>query len=253
MDTRQTAGQVCCAGGCHPKATLTGLQEGSGRGSEAQSAAPAPSPTDPAARGRWRRRACREQVHTPLGTLLPSWPPGGHPHPTTHSPQLVLVIAQAHRQEGTAPELQQPAVQLLGHEVEPTEKTELVLAPGPQGWEAHAQRTAQGGGSQGSAGSFAGSLKDSASLRGAEGSLTRPMGVPSSGNRRLHYALNKTPRPFPDEGHKATRFPPFPPRQLQASGCVWLWRHLYPATPPSALSCRLRGFHVSGTPRYVCP
>lgn len=33
-------------------------------------------------------------------------------------PQFVLVIAQAHGQEGAAPELQQPAVQLLGHEVE---------------------------------------------------------------------------------------------------------------------------------------
>lgn len=192
-------------------------------------------------------------MHTPLGTLLPSGPTGGHPHPTTHSPQLVLVIAQAHGQKGAAPELQQPAVQLLGHEVEPTEKTEPVLAPGPQGREAHAQRTAQGGGSQGSTGSFAGSLKDSTSLGGAEGSLTRPMGVPGSGNRRLHYALNKSPRPFPDEDHKATHFPSFSPGQLQASGCVWLWRHLYVATPPSAPSCSLRGFNVSGAPRYVYP
>lgn len=72
----------------------------------------------------------------------------------------MLVIAQAHGQESAAPKLQQPAVQLLGHKVEPTEKTELVLAPALHRREAHAQWAAQGGGSQGPAGSFAGSLKD---------------------------------------------------------------------------------------------
>lgn len=35
-------------------------------------------------------------------------PSGGPPLP--HSPQLMLVIAQAHGQQGTAPELQQPSV-----------------------------------------------------------------------------------------------------------------------------------------------
>lgn len=30
--------------------------------------------------------------------------------PLPHSPQLMLVIAQAHGQQGTAPELQQPSV-----------------------------------------------------------------------------------------------------------------------------------------------
>lgn len=125
--------------------------------------------------------------------------------------------------------------------------------PGPAGMGGTRPEDCTGWGLPSSAGSLAGSLKDSASLGGAEASLARPMGVPGSGNRRLHYALNKTPRPSPDEGHKATHFPSFPPGQLQASGCIWLWRHLYPATPPSALSCRLRGFHVSGTPRYVYP
>ena len=102
----------------------------------------------------------QKQAHTPLGTLLPAGPAGGHPQPPTHSPQFVLVIAQAHGQEGAAPELQQPAVQLLGHEVEPTEKTELVLALALHRREGHAQRAARGGGSQGSQGSFAGSLTD---------------------------------------------------------------------------------------------
>lgn len=32
----------------------------------------------------------------------------------------MLVITEAHRQEGAAPKLQQPSVQLLGHEIEPT-------------------------------------------------------------------------------------------------------------------------------------
>jgi len=80
----------------------------------------------------------------PSGDLLPAGPAGGHPQPPTHSPQFVLVIAQAHGQEGAAPELQQPAVQLLGHEVEPTEKTELVLALALHRREVHAQRAARG-------------------------------------------------------------------------------------------------------------
>lgn len=233
-------------GGGHPKATLTGLQEGSGQGSEAQGAAPAPSPTDPAARGRWRRRACREQVHTPLATLLPAGPAGGHPHPATHSPQLMLVIAQAHGQEGAAPELQQPAVQLLGHEVEPTEKTELVLAPAPHRREAHAQWAAQGGGSQGPAGSFAGSLKDRRVSH-------LPRGCARQWEQTSTFCSKQSPQTLPRRGSQATHFPSFSPGQLRAPGCIWLWRRLYPATPPSAPSWRVRSCNVAGAPRRVYP
>lgn len=134
-DTCRTTGQpgraACCACRRRPKATLTGFQAGSGRGQGAKGVAPAPSPTGRAARGRWWRRACREHVHPGLGTPLPVWPAGGCSAP--HSPQLVLVIAQAHGQEGAAPELQQPSVQLLGHKVEPTERRRLALTRAPGG------------------------------------------------------------------------------------------------------------------------
>lgn len=60
------------------------------------------------------------QVHAGLGPCSWLGPAGGRPLP--HSPQLVLVIAQTHGQEGAAPQLQQPAVQLLGHKVKPVER-----------------------------------------------------------------------------------------------------------------------------------
>ena len=62
-------------------------------------------------------RAC---ARCPEGPLPLAGPAGELPPP--HSPQLMLVISQARRQEGAAPKLQQPSVQLLGHEIEPTER-----------------------------------------------------------------------------------------------------------------------------------
>lgn len=56
-----------------------------------------------------------------------------------HSPQLMLVISKACRQEGAASELKQPAVQLLGHKIESAEVERLggactaaQDAPGPR-------------------------------------------------------------------------------------------------------------------------
>lgn len=62
------------------------------------------------------------------GTLLTAGPQEA---PCPHSPQLMLVVTQAHGQEGSAPELQQPAVQLLGHKIEPVWRGRL---PWPPGW-----------------------------------------------------------------------------------------------------------------------
>lgn len=45
----------------------------------------------------------------------------------------MLVIPQAHGQEGTGPKLQQPAVQLLGHEVEPVEAARPTHCLGQKG------------------------------------------------------------------------------------------------------------------------
>lgn len=57
-----------------------------------------------------------------LRTLLRAALPPEGAHSLAHSPQLVLVIAQADRQQGGAPQLQQPPVQLLGHKVEPVQR-----------------------------------------------------------------------------------------------------------------------------------
>lgn len=66
-----------------------------------------------AASGLGKKHVCA----SPWGPVCGWTPQEGTP--LSHSPQLVLVIAQAQRQEGTAPKLQQPTVQLLGHKVEP--------------------------------------------------------------------------------------------------------------------------------------
>lgn len=117
------------APGAGPRRTLTGLRGGSCRGRRARGAVPAPSPTGRAARGQWRRRAWREGMRAGLGALLTAGPTGGH---ALHSPQLVLVVAQAHGQQGGAPELPQPPVQLLGHKVEPESEREAgAVADGP--------------------------------------------------------------------------------------------------------------------------
>lgn len=72
----------------------------------------------------------KERVHTVLRGPCPGL---REPPPRLHSPQLMLVIPQARRQEGAAPELQQPTVQLLGHEIEPTESERGLGRPRTEG------------------------------------------------------------------------------------------------------------------------